>query len=127
MFSKPPILAVSFLTGSHQAAPLRLPIVLTKFFDHVKLGPSDFFERWKLIGDEREAQTIFSINLTSSGQLDLNKYRQVISGHKLNILDEIDPNSNNLVAAGVLHMSVEGKVGCLLRLEPNREAKVRKR
>jgi len=127
MFSKPPGLTVSFLTGSHQAASLRLPIVITKFFEHVKLGPSDFFERWKLIGDEREAQTIFSINLTPSGQLDLIKYRQVVSGHKLNILDDIDPNPNNLVAAGVLHMSVEGKVGCLLRLEPNREAKVRKR
>lgn len=124
-FSKPPTLTVSFLTGSHQATSIRLPIVLTKFFEHVKLGPSDFFERWKLIGNDREAQTIFAVNLTASGQLDLNKYRQVISGHKLNILDDIDPNPNNLVAAGVLHMSVEGKVGCLLRLEPNREAKVR--
>lgn len=127
VFSRPPGLTVSFLTGSHQAASLRLPVVITKFFEHVKLGPSDFFERWKLIGDEREAQTIFSINLTSSGQLDLIKYRQVVSGHRLNILDDIDPNPSNLVAAGVLHMSVEGKVGCLLRLEPNREAKVRKR
>lgn len=127
MFSKPPILTVSFLTGSHQATSLRLPVVLTKFFEHVKLGPSEFFERWKLIGSEREAQAIFSISLTSSGQLELNKYRQIISGQRLNILDDIDPNPNNLVAAGVLHMSIEGKVGCLLRLEPNCEAKVRKK
>jgi AP-2 complex subunit alpha len=127
LFSKPPIMTVSFLTGSHQASSLRLPIVITKFFEHVKLGPSDFFERWKLIGNDREAQAIFPITLTSSGQLDLNRYRQVISGQRLNVLDDIDPNPNNLVAAGVLHMSVEGKVGCLLRLEPNREAKVRKR
>lgn len=124
VFTTPPILTVSFLAGSHQTISIRLPIVLTKFFEHVKLGQSDFFERWKLIGGEREAQSIFSVELTSAGQLDLTKNRQVVSGHRLNVLEEIDPNPNNLVAAGVLHMSVEGKVGCLLRLEPNREAKL---
>lgn len=124
VFTTPPILTVSFLAGSHQAISIRLPIVLTKFFEHVKLGQSDFFERWKLIGGEREAQSIFPVELTSAGQLDLTKNRLVVSGHRLNVLEEIDPNPNNLVGAGVLHMSVEGKVGCLLRLEPNREAKV---
>jgi AP-2 complex subunit alpha len=126
MFSTPPSLSVSYLAGSHQTIAVRLPVVVTKFFEHVKLGQSDFFERWKLIGGPpREAQSVFSIDLSSAGQLDLAKHRQVVSGHRLNILDDIDPNPNNLVAAGVLHMSVEGKVGCLLRLEPNREAKVR--
>ena len=124
MFANPPILTISFLAGSHQTISLRLPIVLTKFFEHVKLSQSDFFERWKLIGGEREAQSIFPINLTPTGQLDLTKHRQVVSGHRLNVLEEIDPNPNNLVGAGVLHMSVDGKVGCLMRLEPNREAKV---
>jgi AP-2 complex subunit alpha len=37
---------------------------------------------------------------------------------------QIDPNPVNAVAAGVLHMSTGGKVGCLLRLEPNRDAKL---
>ena len=124
MFTIPPILTISYLAGSHQTISIRLPIVLTKFFEHVKLGQSDFFERWKLIGGEREAQQVFPVTLTSAGQLDLPKHRQVVSGHRLNLLDDIDPNPNNLVGAGVLHMSVEGKVGCLLRLEPNREAKV---
>ncbi|PPQ80802.1 hypothetical protein CVT25_001927 [Psilocybe cyanescens] len=124
VFTTPPILTVSYLAGSHQSISVRLPIVLSKFFEHVKLNQTDFFERWKLIGGEREAQGIFPIGLTSAGQLDLTKNRQIVSGHGLNILDDIDPNPNNLVAAGVLHMSVEGKVGCLLRLEPNREAKL---
>lgn len=125
MFSSPPILIISYLAGSHQTIAVRLPIVITKFFEHVKLGQSDFFERWKLIGGPpREAQSVFPLELNSAGQLDLDKHRQVVSGHRLNVLDGIDPNPNNLVAAGVLHMAVEGKVGCLLRLEPNREAKV---
>jgi AP-2 complex subunit alpha len=126
MFTTPPILTVSFLAGAHQTISIRLPIVMPKFFEHVKLGPSDFFERWKLIGGPpRESQSVFPIELTSAGQLDLEKHRQIVTGHRLNILEDIDPNPSNLVAAGVLHMSTEGKVGCLLRLEPNLEAKVR--
>jgi AP-2 complex subunit alpha len=125
MFTTPPILTVSFLAGSHQTISVHLPIIVTKFFEHVKLGQADFFERWKLIGGPpREAQSVFSVDLTPTGQLDLVKHRQVVSGHCLNVLDDIDPNPNNVVGAGVLHMSVEGKVGCLLRLEPNREAKL---
>lgn len=125
MFRTPPILTVSYLAGSHQTISLRLPIVVTKFFEHVKLGQADFFERWKLIGGPpREAQSVFPIELNAVGHVDLVKNRQIVSGHNLNVLEGIDPNPNNLVAAGVLQMSVEGKVGCLLRLEPNREAKV---
>ncbi|KAJ7357369.1 adaptin N terminal region-domain-containing protein [Mycena albidolilacea] len=124
-FSTPPVLSLSFLAGSHQTLSIRLPIVVTKFFEHVKLGATDFFERWKLIGGApREAQLVFPIELTGAGQLDIVKHKQVVTGHKLNALEDIDPNPNNIVAAGVLHMSVEGKVGCLLRLEPNREAKL---
>ncbi|KZT02709.1 Adaptor protein complex AP-2 alpha subunit [Laetiporus sulphureus 93-53] len=124
-FTKPPILSVSYLAGAQQSIALRLPIVLTKFIEHVKLGQADFFERWRLIGGPpREAQSIFPINLTESGYVDREKQRQIVSGFSLNILDEIDPNPDNIVGAGILHMSVDGKVGCLMRLEPNREAKL---
>lgn len=128
VFTTPPIITVSFLAGSHQTIALRLPVVLTKFFEPVVLGASDFFERWRLIGGPpREAQSIFPINLTSSGDLDHDRHKQVISGQKLSTLSDVDPNLNNIVGAGVLHTSVDGKVGCLLRLEPNRDAKVRDR
>lgn len=125
VFTTPPVLTVSFLAGSHQTITVRLPIVVTKFLEHVKLGQADFFERWKLIGGApREAQSVFPIELNAAGQVDVAKNRQIVSGHNLNVLDGIDPNPTNLVAAGVLHTSVDGKVGCLLRLEPNQEAKV---
>lgn len=126
MFTNPPILTISFLAGSHQTISLRLPVVITKFFEHVQMNQADFFERWKLIGGPpREAQSIFSIVLNAAGELDLAKQRQIVSGHHLNVLQDIEPNSNNTVAAAVLHTSVDGKVGCLIRLEPNRDAKVR--
>ena len=123
-FSKPPIMSVSYLAGSHQTIALRLPVVVTKFFEQVKLGQADFFERWKLIGGPpREAQSIFPITLNDQGHLDLTKQRQVVSGNSFSVLEGIDPNPSNIVAAGIMHMSADGKVGCLMRLEPNREAK----
>jgi AP-2 complex subunit alpha len=128
VFTAPPIMTISFLAGSHQTIALRLPVVLTKFFEPVVLDASDFFERWRLIGGPpREAQSVFPINLSSSGELDHDRHKEVISGQKLSVLRDVDPNLNNIVGAGVLHTSADGKVGCLLRLEPNRDAKVRDR
>ncbi|KAI0756979.1 Adaptor protein complex AP-2 alpha subunit [Daedaleopsis nitida] len=120
-----PILVVSFLAGAHQTIAVRLPIVVTKFLEGVKLGATDFFERWKLIGGPpREAQGIFPISLDASGHIDVARQRQVVSGHGFQILDGVDPNPSNVVGAAILHTGVDGKVGCLLRLEPNREAKL---
>ncbi|OBZ79000.1 AP-2 complex subunit alpha-2 [Grifola frondosa] len=124
-FKNPPIMSVSFLAGAHQTIAVRLPIVITKFLDGVKLGQADFFERWKLIGGPpRESQSVFPISLDASGHIDLVHQRQVVTGHGFQALEGIDPNPSNLVGAGILHMSVDGKVGCLMRLEPNREAKL---
>ncbi|KAI0308202.1 Adaptor protein complex AP-2 alpha subunit [Multifurca ochricompacta] len=125
VFTTPPIMTISFLAGSHQTIALRLPVVLTKFIEPVILGPLDFFERWRIIGGPpREAQSVFPINLTSGGELDRDKQQHVISGQKFSILPDVDPSTNNFVGAGVLHTSIDGKVGCLLRLEPNRDAKL---
>lgn len=125
VFRSFPTLTVSFLAGAQQSISIRLPITITKFFEGVKFGQADFFERWKLIGGApRESQVVFPIPLDNSGHIDIARNRQVIAGNNLAILEDIDPNPSNLVAAGVLHTSVDGKVGCLLRLEPNREAKV---
>lgn len=125
VFTSIPILTVSFLAGAHQSISIRLPITITKFFEGVKFGQADFFERWKLIGGPpRESQSVFPVVLDSTGHVDLARNRQVISGNHLEILEEIDSNSSNIVGAGVLHTLVDGKVGCLLRLEPNREAKL---
>jgi AP-2 complex subunit alpha len=126
MFTEPPVLNVSYLAGSHQTLTLRLPILLTKFVEPVRLAQTDFFERWKQIGGPpREAQRIFPIKLTASGSVDTGKNSAVVAGSRLAVLEGIDPNPVNIVGAGVLHMSTGGKVGCLVRLEPNAEAKVR--
>jgi hypothetical protein len=121
-------MTASFLAGSHQTIATRLPVVITKFVEPVILGATDFFERWRIIGGPpREAQSVFPINLTKGGDLDQERHNEVISGQKLSILSDVDPNPNNLVGAGILHTSVDGEVGCSLHFEPNREAKVRDR
>ncbi|QRW19018.1 AP-2 complex subunit alpha [Rhizoctonia solani] len=125
MFTNPPILNVSYMAGSLQSINLRLPIVLTKFYEGVKLAQAEFFERWKLVGGPpREAQSIFPVHVNSDGSLETERQKKIVSGVGLKILDDIDPNPVNIVAAGVLHMSTAGKVGCLLRLEPNAAAKL---
>lgn len=119
------ILNVSYLAGSLQTLSLRLPIHLTKFLEPVQLSQTDFFERWKSIGPTpREAQSIFPIKLVDGG-VDIARNRKIVAGVRFGILEGIEPNANNLVAAAVLHLKEGGKVGCLLRLEPNVEAKVR--
>jgi AP-2 complex subunit alpha len=113
------------LAGSHQTIAIQLPVTLAKFFNAVHLTPVDFFERWKVIGGPpREAQAIFPISLDKSNQLDFSSYRSIVMGSGLGLLEGIDPNPSNIVAAGVLHTSQGGKVGCLLRFEPNKESKV---
>ncbi|GAA6049489.1 hypothetical protein JCM3770_007364 [Rhodotorula araucariae] len=121
LFAEPPLLHISYLAGSLQTLTLGLPVWPTKFVEPVRLDAAAFFERWKQIGGApREAQQVFPIPAGA----DADKNRRVVSGARLGILDGIDPNPNNVVAAGVLHMSTGGKVGCLLRVEPNAEAKL---
>lgn len=125
LFTQPPILEVSYLAGSLQEIRVRLPVLMTKFVEPVQLGATDFFERWRQIGGPpREAQKIFSFRLSPAGEVDVVRQRRIIEGARLQVLDGVDANPSNSVAAGVLHMANAGKVGCLLRLEPNKDAKL---
>lgn len=125
IFKRPPVLKISYLAGSLQEITLRLPVVLTKFVEPVQLAATDFFERWKQIGGPpREAQKVFAFKLNKQGQVDINRNKKIISGARVQVLAGIDPNPVNIVAAGVLHTQSSGKVGCLLRNEPNSQAKV---
>jgi len=42
----------------------------------------------------------------------------------MQLLEGIDPNPENYVTAGILHTKQQ-QIGCLLRLEPNKQAGVR--
>lgn len=56
--------------------------------------------------------------------MDLQVVRTKMLGFGMQLLDGIDPNPDNFVCAGIIHMRNQ-QVGCLLRLEPNKQAQVR--
>lgn len=55
--------------------------------------------------------------------MDLEAARSKILGFGMQLLQGIDPNPDNFVCAGIVHMRSQ-QVGCLLRLEPNKNAQV---
>lgn len=55
--------------------------------------------------------------------MDLTVTRTKMLGFGMQLLDNIDPNPDNFVCAGIIHMRNQ-QVGCLLRLEPNKVAQM---
>lgn len=56
--------------------------------------------------------------------MDLQAARTKLLGFGMQLLDGIDPNPDNFVCAGIIHTRTQ-QVGCLLRLEPNKQAQVK--
>lgn len=69
--------------------------------------------------NQQRSQKIFK----ASCPIDLQAARTKIMGFGMQLLDGIDPNPDNFVCAGIIHMKTQ-QVGCLLRLEPNKNAQV---
>ena len=126
VFDLPPTIRVSYLAGSLQALTLQLPVVMHKFMDAADLSADDFFKRWRQIGGApRETQRVFGIANTgrARGMGDAEWTKRVAEAFGWGILRSVDPNAKNVVGASVLHTGV-GKLGCLLRLEPNWDTQV---
>lgn len=124
LFTEAPTIRISYLAGALQALTLKLPVVPTKFMEPAALSGEDFFKRWKQIGGApREAQKVFGISVKGN-VIDIARTKKVCEGFKWGVMNGVDPNAKNVVGASVLH-TAGGKYGCLLRLEPNLETKVR--
>lgn len=127
VFSLPPTIRVSYLAGALQALTLQLPVVIHKFMDSADLSADDFFKRWRQIGGApREAQRVFGLKDGGRGRGmgDAEWTRRVAEAFGWGILKGVDPNEKNVVGASVLHTGL-GKLGCLLRLEPNWDTQVK--
>ncbi|KAG2161674.1 Adaptor protein complex AP-2 alpha subunit [Aureobasidium pullulans] len=116
VFTQAPTIRISWLAGALQALTLQLPLAIHKYLEPASLSADDFFKRWKQIGGPgpREAQRIFSGKDVAPVPT-----RRILEGFKWGVLDDVDPNAKNFVCASVLHTSQAGKIGCLIRLEPN--------
>lgn len=122
----PPTIRISYLAGALQALTLQLPVVMHKFMDPAELSAEDFFKRWRQIGGApREAQRVFGL-ADGGKRTDMSEEstRMAVQGMRWGVLQGVDPNAKNVVGASVCHL-VGGKVGCLVRLEPNYESQVR--
>lgn len=126
VFSLPPTIRVSYLAGALQALTLQLPVVMHKFMDAADLTADDFFKRWRQIGGApREVQRVVGLQAGSRGRGmgDAKRTKQIAEAFGWGVLRGVDPNEKNVVGASVLHTGI-GKLGCLLRLEPNWETQV---
>lgn len=118
-FSEPPELTVRFIySGVQESLALKLPVFVNKFFEPASMNAESFFTRWKnLSAPLQEDQKIFKAKFP----MDALAVRSKLAGFGMQVLDNIDPNPNNYVCAGVIHGRGQ-QMGCLLRLEPNSEA-----
>lgn len=84
------------------------------YISHVSILIIEFFRN-----NQQRSQKIFQ----AKQPMDLVAVRAKILGFGMQLLDGIDPNPDNFVCAGIIHMRSQ-QVGCLLRLEPNKQAQV---
>lgn len=82
---------------------------------------SDFVDPFFSTHDPQKSQKIFR----SSQPMDPASTRTKLLGFGMQLLDGIDPNPDNYVCAGIIHTKTQ-QIGCLLRLEPNKQAQVRR-
>ncbi|XP_077390661.1 AP-2 complex subunit alpha-2 isoform X5 [Festucalex cinctus] len=120
-FSDAPLLNIKFrYGGALQNLTLKLPVTINKFFQPTEMNSNDFFQRWKQLSQpQQEAQKIFKANHS----MDTEVLKAKLLGLGAALLDNVDPNPENYVSAGVIQTKGQ-QVGCLLRLEPNAQAQM---
>ncbi|KAM8938641.1 AP-2 complex subunit alpha-2 isoform 6-T6 [Pelodytes ibericus] len=120
-FVEVPVLNIQFrYGGTFQNFSVKLPITLNKFFQPTEMEAQDFFQRWKqLSSPNQEVQNIFK----ATHPMDTEITKAKIIGFGPALLENVDPNPSNYVAAGIIQTKSR-QVGCLLRLEPNVQAQM---
>ncbi|XP_018421164.1 PREDICTED: AP-2 complex subunit alpha-2 isoform X1 [Nanorana parkeri] len=120
-FVEAPVLNIQFrYAGAFQNFSVTLPITVNKFFQPTEMEGQDFFQRWKqLSGPKQEVQNIFKAKLPMDTEITKAK----LIGFGPALLENVDPNPSNFVAAGIIQAKSR-QVGCLLRLEPNVQAQM---
>lgn len=120
-FSDAPLLNIKFrYGGALQNLTLKLPVTINKFFQPTEMLSNDFFQRWKQLSQpQQEAQKIFKANHA----MDTEVLKAKLLGLGMALLENVDPNPENFVCAGVIQTKAQ-QVGSLLRLEPNAQAQM---
>jgi AP-2 complex subunit alpha len=106
--------------GEPRAVTLKLPLVVAKFTAPLDI-PGEFMDQWRAIaaGPPREVQAVFK----SADPVDVVQICAQLAGLNLKPLDGVDPNKENIVAAGTftaVPASGQVSVAVLARLETNK-------
>lgn len=116
-----PSMNISFMYNNvPQKLSIKLPIFMNKFFEPTEMNGESFFARWKNLGsNSQKTQRVFR----ALQPMETTSTRTKLSGFGMQLLDNIDPNPENYVCAGIVHTGIQ-QIGCLLRLEPNKQAQM---
>ncbi|KAL1459862.1 hypothetical protein WDU94_011815 [Cyamophila willieti] len=122
-YTDAPSLSISFVyNGVVQKIQMKLPLTMNKFFEPTEMNADAFFSRWKNLGatnNPQKCQRIFR----ASVPMEIQTVRTKLIGFGMALMDNIDPNPENFVCAGIIHTRT-AQIGCLLRLEPNKQAQM---
>ena len=115
-FIEIPSIDLSFsVNGAPQRFLLKLPLFFTKFSVPADMAAADFFTRWKALSNPgQESQKVFNANFP----IDTEASKLKLLGCNMGLLEGIDPNPDNFVTAGIIHIKT-AQIGYLIRLEPN--------
>ncbi|CAD5216885.1 unnamed protein product [Bursaphelenchus okinawaensis] len=122
-----PVAKLTFNYVTPEGTPQRfakafyLPVFLNKFITPSEMAAATFFERWKVLSQPaQEHQQIFKAGPEG---IDVAGIRQKLENFGAKILDNVDPNPDNFVIAGIVETRTVN-AGTLIRLEPNKTAKM---
>jgi len=121
-FTEQPDMNISFYYhGNPTTITCKLPISVNKFIEPTEMSSEMFFSRWKNLNiPSQECQKIFK---ASGGMENNDAVKAKLLGYGFQLLENIDPNPDNFVSAGIIHTR-SAQIGCLLRLEPNKQAQM---
>ncbi|CAF3434957.1 unnamed protein product [Rotaria sp. Silwood1] len=103
-----------------QKLDFSFPLYINKFIEKAEMDSNNFFLRWRnLEKPGQEFQKIFPAKYPMNHDDCCHK----LEGFGWSNLIGIDVNSDNFCGAGILHTSSQ-QIGCLYRLEPNKQAKM---
>ncbi|KAJ1812668.1 hypothetical protein LPJ75_003538, partial [Coemansia sp. RSA 2598] len=120
VFTSAPLLRITYtVAGAPTVSELQLPVTVAHFMDPVTISVSDFFSRWKQLGDAGigESQNVLKSAFLSSDAAALEWLRSVVGGMGFALIHGADPDPNNIVGVGIATTQA-GRFGCLLRVEP---------
>lgn len=103
--------------------PLKLPVIVTKFIQPVTLDATQYFAQWKQYSPEQklEHQAVLKTNAQTVATTFM---ADICRRFGFQVLQQVDPNVNNVVAAGNLATS-NGKITTILvRLEGNPQSQM---